>query len=307
MNSMALMQPDLQRSLDAVNKRLSQLDSIVNRLNALEARTSGSPLTYETAVQLLQQVINVTVSQVQGAITAAEERDRDIIELLHKDIASRPVARVVTEFPVATQSDDHKFPHGTMTDNTRHPRFVHVCESIFPGRTLSHLDLGCAGGALVWDFLRRGHFSIGIEGSDYCLRTQRAEWRIIPNNLFLADITKPFGIVSADSGEPLAFDLVTAWEVLEHIPEQDLAELFANIRRFMKPDGLFASSVATFEDGDPVTGAVWHVTVKPQEWWLARIAEAGFEPVQGLFETADFPRIPLAPERGFHLVMRVKR
>jgi hypothetical protein len=58
------------------------------------------------------------------------------------------------------------------------------------------MDLGCSGGGLVFDFLLRGHTAVGIEGSDFSQKSQRAEWRLLNQcNLLTADITKPFQVI----------------------------------------------------------------------------------------------------------------
>lgn len=106
---------------------------------------------------------------------------------------------------------------GTRNDNTRCPRFVRKCEDIF-GHKIRALDLGCAGGGLVLDFLLAGHSSVGLEGSDYSLKWQRAEWRFLRDRLFTCDITEPYSIIDNSAGKPAQFDLISAWEVLEHLP-----------------------------------------------------------------------------------------
>lgn len=164
------------------------------------------------------------------------------------------------------------------------------------------------------DFLQAGHDSIGIEGSDVPRKRALGEWALIPDRLFAADITKPFHI--CENGlAPKLFDLVTAWEELEHIGIEQISGLLDNVRRHLKPSGIFAASVATFEDFDSATGAVFHVTVMDKQWWLDLLASRGFQVVDGLFATEDFPRgsgNPMAhdwnartnPELGFHIVAR---
>ena len=112
----------------------------------------------------------------------------------------------------------------------------------------------------VKDFIDAGHDAIGIEGSDYSLRNKRAEWATIPDHLTTADITKPFFIVT--DGVTGQCDIITAWDVLEHIHENDLGVLIANIRNNLKTGGLFVASVATFEDHPH------HVTLKEKDWWI---------------------------------------
>ena len=196
-----------------------------------------------------------------------------------------------TDYPIASGSIDTKFPHGTAQDNTRYPRFIKKCETIFKRDSgLSFLDLGCSGGGMVLDAILRGHLGIGLEGSDYSLIRQRAEWRLLRDNLFTCDITKPFALTHGENGPEMRFDVITAWEVLEHILEDDLPQLFQNIRNHLKPGGLFVGSVARWDDIDPKTGVNWHVTVHPAEWWEKKFEELGFETVGGLFEVEDMAR-----------------
>lgn len=242
----------------------------------------------------------------------------DLLTVLSKDqgLFPCPGVEVETQHPLAIKSDDHRFPRGTKNDNTRYPRFCYKCEEVFK-KPLRFLDVGCAGGGLVFDFLSRGHFAIGIEGSDYSLRCQRAEWPLIPMHLFTCDVTKPFSIKSQLAGEVLKFDIISAWEVLEHIPECALPQFFGNVLNHLADDGFFVASVATFEDKDLKTGAVWHVTVRPQDWWLRMVGDLGFVPAREVFDARDFPRAPggapsisldlnaeIDRTRGFHLVLK---
>lgn len=167
---------------------------------------------------------------------------------------------LLTDFPIAYESFDHIEPKGTMHDNTHHKLFVDRVNEISSGNKIKFADLGCSGGGLVKDFLDDGHDAIGIEGSDYSQRNKRAEWATIPDNLFTADITKPFFIVTDNSTGQC--DIITAWDVLEHIHEIDLGVLITNIRNNLKTNGLFVASVATFEDHPH------HVTLKEKDWWL---------------------------------------
>jgi predicted TPR repeat methyltransferase len=168
--------------------------------------------------------------------------------------------KVLTDFPVAYESYDHIEPKGTAADNTHGMTFVDQVEHISQGRKINFADLGCAGGGLVKDFVDRGHTAVGIEGSDYSQKLKRAEWTTIPDNLFTADITKPFFIV--DEANVGICDIITAWDVLEHIHEVDLGVLITNIRNNLKTNGLFVATIATFEDHPH------HITLKEKDWWL---------------------------------------
>ena len=65
------------------------------------------------------------------------------------------------------------------------------------------LDIGCSGGGFVRDLLDDGHIAIGLEGSDYSKKSRRAEWAIIPDFLFTADVTGDVDIFMNGRGDPL--------------------------------------------------------------------------------------------------------
>lgn len=213
---------------------------------------------------------------------------------------------------VAIGSADHKWPRGAIHDSSVNRRFnLKVYDYFARKPTLSLLDLGCAGGGLVKSFLEDGYTAIGLEGSSAPQKLRLAEWDTIPHHLFTCDITEPFGIQSAD-GKPVKFDVITAWEVLEHIPEAKIPALVRNISDHLNPGGLFIGSVDQAPDGDPTVGAVYHVTSKPKPWWLDQFAGAGLtEASDHPFTIRDFVRghgrglkdWDARDGEGFHLVM----
>jgi SAM-dependent methyltransferase len=241
-------------------------------------------------------------------------RYQDILLLLNRltpFVSEKPFS-VQTDYPVAYESNDHKFPRGTKNDNTRLPRFVAACEKHFPGQSLCYMDLGCSGGGLVLDFLLRGYAAVGIEGSDFSQKSQRAEWRLLnQRNLFTADITKPFQVYS--QGIPFLSHIISAWEVMEHIHEEDLPQLFKNVYKHLLPGGFFVGSIAAFDDvGDDIS---FHPTVKPRYWWEKKFSEYELPfSEEHSFEFYDFARgtgngffdwnCLTDPSMGFHFVTR---
>lgn len=239
---------------------------------------------------------------------------RDLMTVLDS-LAHRLPAKggtIGTDHPIAYDTDDHKIPWGTAQDNTRSPRFVAACERHFGGRQpLTFMDLGCSGGGLVLDFILRGHEAYGVEGSDYSLRAQRAEWRMLPHNLFTADITRPFTVTGESGASPVACDVITAWEVMEHIANEDLPQLFANVLAHLKPDGVFIGSIALGPDDH--NGASYHRTVQPRAWWEQTYRAHGLRMIEAHdFQFYDFCRGtgngPIDgnylddPSLGFHFV-----
>lgn len=182
--------------------------------------------------------------------------------------------RIVTDAPIAVESYDHIVPKGTMRDFTKNGAYIrelirHV------GPDIKYLDLGCAGGGFVVQMLNAGGFAVGIDGSDYCLARKQFGWGEYPDNFFTADLTKPFKFENED-GSQFQFDVLSAFDVLEHIHEADLPQLCANIHNNLKPNGRFIASIATFEDEN------YHVTLKEKPWWLELFSKHGFVEVGGL-------------------------
>lgn len=265
--------------------------------------------------QILTREIHSARDQVTGLIRAkTEEMHQDLIQCLrrvHRLFPENPCV-LETAHPLAVQSADHLYPHGTRNDNTRCPRFCRKCEQHF-GRSISYLDIGCAGGGLVFDFLERGHFALGLEGSDFSLLNQRAEWPVIAEYLYTCDITKPFDLKTPD-GKNKLFDVIGLWEVFEHIQADDLPVLLDNLKKHMHADSRITASVATTEDVDPDSGAVYHVTVHDRDWWMGVFERYGLVGAEHGFTILDFPRgagngpmdwnAQTNPEWGFHVVLR---
>jgi len=169
------------------------------------------------------------------------------------------MVRVVTDFPIAYESHDHIVPNGAKQDNTKNGAYVRELIRRF-GPDMRYMDLGCAGGGFVSQFLKNDILAVGIEGSDYGRKNEHGEWPKIPNNLFTADITKPFEVLD-DEGNRIEFDVISAFDVLEHIHEADLVQVLTNINNHLKQGGIFTAGIATFPDEG------YHVTLKDEPWW----------------------------------------
>ena len=218
--------------------------------------------------------------------------------------------KVSAQRPVAINSLDHIYPHGTRRDNSRNPRFNEKLYWLLQAakNDLAILDLGCSGGGFVRECLNDGCLAVGLEGSDFSQKRHRAEWAVIPQYLFVCDVTAPFQITARAGGrtsfEQLTFDVVTSWELLEHIAESDLSALAENVRRHLKPGGLWIVSVSPHSDKP---GHVeLHQTVRPREWWIEKLGQLGFQHLDGFlqFFNSQFVRGPKfgAPE-SFNLVL----
>lgn len=211
-----------------------------------------------------------------------------------------------TDKPVALDSPDHLYPFGTAQDNSTDAVFNEDLFRLVPASEVRLLDIGCSGGGFVKSILDAGGLGVGVEGSDYSKLRRRAEWATIPDNLFTADATHRFQVY--DNGEPLTFNVITSWEVLEHIAEEDLDTFFENIQRHLDPQGMVVVSVCPLpclhngeRDGD---GVALHLTVQSEGWWRQRLAQAGFVVRDSLMPrfrsfVRGFPHAPASPNLIF--------
>lgn len=185
---------------------------------------------------------------------------------------------VETDHPAAVDTDDSRFPWGAKNDNSICLKFNTRLYQLFPEKQrLAILDLGCAGGGFVRSLIDDGHLAVGLEGCELPKKNRLGEWGTIRHHLHTCDITRPFTIKDRRTGHQLRFDVITAWEVMEHIRDEDLEAVFGNIANHLADGGLFLCSVSTIEDGNPELGAVYHQTIRPRDWWVARLGGLGFE------------------------------
>jgi SAM-dependent methyltransferase len=215
---------------------------------------------------------------------------------------------VRAEREIAYDSPDHLMPWGTRLNNYTNQRFVIKLCNLFPSQTVPKiLDLGCAGGGFVKDCLDAGCLGMGLEGSDYSKRFRRAEWRTIPEFLFTCDITHHFEILAETPNQPLQplqFDIITSWEVMEHIAEKDIFQVAANVKKHLAPNGLWIMSVAF--GPDVIGGVNLHQTVKPKAWWIDKLMQSGLQhrPEYVSYFNTQWVRGPKFGSVGsFHLVL----
>ena len=179
-----------------------------------------------------------------------------------------------SDFPIAYQSDDHKYPWGTRTSNSRSDYFQFKLMRLFSENVdWSLLDLGCSAGGFVEGFHELGVAAFGIEGSDYNRKNARGSWPKLDNiRLFTGDITKKFSFVIGE--EELKFDVVTAWDVFEHIEREDLGPLMVNLSKVLRDDGIVVLTIATIPD--VIDGIDLHKTQMPRTEWEELFFEYGF-------------------------------
>jgi len=277
---------DMQGRLSGVSRSSREAAS---GISDIQQRMSGlTQHLRDGEVRLMD--LQTSAAELHGHLDWAQ---RDIlIGLMSKiDLTASKGFKCVTDYPIAYDSPDHIHPVGTVLDHTRHPRFIRACEDYFgASRPLSFLDLGCSAGGIVLDAILRGHVGVGLEGSDISRLQQRAEWRLLGDSLFTCDITRPFELSRQDES-PFKFDVISAWEVLEHLTPEGVDGMFANLSRHTRSGSVFACSISQVDGGFTDDGVPLHQTLEPLSWWTERAAKHGFHILESdAFKRLDFAR-----------------
>jgi 2-polyprenyl-3-methyl-5-hydroxy-6-metoxy-1,4-benzoquinol methylase len=139
-----------------------------------------------------------------------------------------------------------------------------------PRPALRALDLGCASGFFLANLKKRGWDVMGIELADWAAQRARELFGIpvVTSDILKADLPNQ------------AFDLVTLWDVIEHVP--DPAAVLAKAKLAAKPDGLIVLRVPNAASLDArVLGVRWIDWCLPYHFYhftpmtLAGLAERG--------------------------------
>ena len=210
---------------------------------------------------------------------------------------------VECEAEIAQSSLDYKMPLGARQDNSSNKLFNEKLYRLYDNRWINLLDLGCSGGAFVREVIDDGHNAVGLEGSDYSKRHHRGAWRDIPDFLFTCDVTKPFSIYTYSPKRLMSFDVVTAWEFMEHIEKRDIEPLINNVVRHMSPDGMWIMSISSVPSIS--NGVDLHRTQEPKKWWIKKFAEFGLIYVDDYVKyfNTQFVRGKYETPEDFHLVV----
>jgi hypothetical protein len=118
------------------------------------------------------------------------------------------------------------------------------------------LDAGCAIGLLVEALRDRGVEAEGVDFSEFAVNHSREDIR---QYLTVGSITEPL---------TKRYDLITCFEVVEHMPRQDADRAIASLCSFTD-EIILTSTPMHFRDPT-------HTNIHPQEYWTERFARQGF-------------------------------
>jgi 2-polyprenyl-3-methyl-5-hydroxy-6-metoxy-1,4-benzoquinol methylase len=244
------------------------------------------------------------------------------LEVLRLEVMSDEILNRVSSYSkydlictknIASDSFDNIDPESTFEGLVSRPLFVLACERITKKEKLSFLDIGCGAGAIVFDFIKRGHMAVGLDGSDACKLLDKGYWKHI-KHLHTCDVTKYFKFIDKNN-TALKFDVISMWEVFEHIPEELCPSVLKNVHSNLADDGLFVGSISRLEYVNATSGIPYHVTLKDPAWWECLFTENGFDFISSEFRSEEYCRgvgnryqdlhnYNTHPEYGFHFTAK---
>jgi ubiquinone/menaquinone biosynthesis C-methylase UbiE len=132
--------------------------------------------------------------------------------------------------------------------------------------SLKLLDVGCGEGYYVRDAIEEGIDAYGIDISTHALENALAE---VQDRITFGSITKiPFGDEE--------FDVMTAFDVIEHVHPKDTSNMIQEIRRVLKPDGIIIITTPSSNFGGWVYDLT-HINVRPPRFWKLIFEEHNLE------------------------------
>jgi 2-polyprenyl-3-methyl-5-hydroxy-6-metoxy-1,4-benzoquinol methylase len=280
-------------------------DSIEPRLKTVEWLSNQARLESKFSNELLEKLYQELLNFVNTGKLNNSSNSYIFSEKL----------KFTTKHPIA-YGQDSLDPESTREGTMRPNNFVKHCIDIL-GKDIKTLDLGAGPAGLVYEWIFNGVSAIGIDGSDHCKKHNIGFWNYIEDSLFLADITKNFDLFFKDNNKKnVTFDIITMWEVLEHMPSNGMQKLFENIKKHMDCDGYFIGSISSLPYYS-VSGKPYHLIVKDKMWWKKLFEYNGFEILEDHpFQYKMFCRgvgghiqdqhnYLSSPNEGFHFVARL--
>ena len=192
---------------------------------------------------------------------------RSKLEMIGRD--NSPIKRSLTKYfihgaSVAEWSQDHQQPKGALESTHYYPHLL-LAKAILQSCSVnSWCDLGSGVASLPLSVARHGIDNIlAIDGTTAALVSPLVRFPL--SNYLVADLTECIQVLS-EEGKPVEFDVVSALELLEHIPEEKLQGLYKNIQR-MNPSLII---IAMGLQPDPPH----HVNLKSMQEWIDSIGKA---------------------------------
>jgi cyclopropane fatty-acyl-phospholipid synthase-like methyltransferase len=133
------------------------------------------------------------------------------------------------------------------------------------------LDLGCGNGIPALREIAKEHKAVGVDVSARQADLARAH---------VPDAKVIHGDVQQLNFAPHSFDAVVALYLLDHVPREEHASVFARVRSWLRPSGLFLFSVEAEDEPGSVRlwlGRPMYFSHFDAETTIRLVREAGFE------------------------------
>ncbi|MEE9187652.1 MAG: methyltransferase domain-containing protein, partial [Bacteroidota bacterium] len=157
--------------------------------------------------------------------------------------------------------------------------YAEMMDSVFGIRGKRILDVGCAAGSLTCAFQELGADAWGVDVCQYFI--QNSPFEGLRDRLTTAPAWKlPF--------EDCEFDFLHCSQVLEHIPEDRQEEVFRELLRVTRADGLiFAATPMRESDQDVEWDDVTHICVRPRAFWVQKASEVRLDDVTDSYRSIE--------------------
>lgn len=169
-------------------------------------------------------------------------------------------------------------------------RWVKIIRKYKPSGKI--LDVGCGQGFFL-GYAKKYFDTSGLDVSVYCIKESKCRTHL--DNLLVCDATS----LSYKSG---SFDIVTCFDLLEHLPNPELA--LKEIYRVLKNEGILIIRVPNISSiGATLKKEEWfgcrdksHLSLLSNEEWLGLLEGCGFKILEvfydGLWDTPYFKKVP---------------
>lgn len=145
------------------------------------------------------------------------------------------------------------------------------------------LEVGCATGWFVRTARLQGFDAWGVDISDWAIEHPADG---VGEYIAQANV---LDIGYGGYGVKTYHDVVCSWEMLEHVPEDDVVAALDSMVQTLKPGGLFVHRIA-LDDASHDHNAhddETHFTIRPRRWWVDQFEKFGGEHLPGVEKEFD--------------------
>src|SRR5260221_1479214 len=174
-----------------------------------------------------------------------------------------------------------------------HPRILNFANLVQVQKGIHILDIGCGRGDLAIEFARRGAEVIGIDYSKDGIKIAQSalknHTKSIHNSIsFFAMNAKKLTFNSN------SFDIVTSFDVFEHLYKNELDIALQEIKRVLKPDGTLLVHTETNKIYLDFTHHFWSYPLDKLLIYISRMLTGNY-----------YPSLPKDPRNDFHKAQHV--